>query len=45
VPSSPPWTSSWYYRTTFFAFYNDSLNLPNGLQFVDDLDTVQGNLW
>lgn len=29
-----------YLRTTRLAFYNNSLSLPNGLQYVDDLDTA-----
>jgi subtilisin-like proprotein convertase family protein len=32
------------YRTNSLAFYNNSLVLPNGLQYVDDLDTVTGNI-
>ena len=46
VPSSPPWNAgSVRYRMNFFAFYNNSLNLPAGLSFVDDLDRLTGNLW
>ncbi len=45
VPSSPPWNASPYYRMNFFAFYNDSLNLPPGLSYKDDLESVTGNLW
>ena len=45
VPSGIPWSSGGQYRMTQLLFYNDSLNLPPGLSFVDDLDTVQGNLW
>jgi len=30
------------YRTLFLGWYNNSLALPNGLQFVDDLDTATG---
>ena len=45
VPSSPPWLSTPLYRMNFLAFYNDSLNLPAGLSFQDDLDGVSGNLW
>ena len=26
-------------RSTFMAFYNNCLNLPDGLEFIDDLDT------
>ncbi|HVV85099.1 MAG TPA: LamG-like jellyroll fold domain-containing protein, partial [Kofleriaceae bacterium] len=44
-PSSPPWNTNGYYRFSFLAFYNDSLALPPGLSFVDDLDSLQGNLW
>jgi len=29
-------------RTCFLAFYNNCLQLPTGLQFVDDLDTATG---
>ena len=36
VGSSPP---SGEYRGTFLAFYNNSLKLPDGLEFVDDLDS------
>jgi hypothetical protein len=46
VPSSPPWSTRRYlFRVTMLAFYNDSLHLPEGLSFVDDLETVSGNLW
>jgi hypothetical protein len=45
VPSSPPWVSTVRFRMNFLAFYNDSLNLPAGLSYVDDLDRVTGNLW
>ena len=31
-----------YTRSTILAFVNNSLNLPAGLQFVDDLDTATG---
>lgn len=34
--SSPP---SGEYHATFLAFYNNSLKLPDGLEFVDDLDS------
>jgi subtilisin-like proprotein convertase family protein len=40
VPSSSEWHNS---RMNVFGFYNSSLNLPNGLQFVDDLDTATGD--
>ncbi len=30
--------TSGYFRTCFLAFYNNMLNLPSGLHFVDDLD-------
>jgi hypothetical protein len=36
VASSSPSSD---YRGTFLAFYNNSLKLPNGLEYVDDLDT------
>ena len=45
VPSSPPWTAGVRYRMNLLAFYNDSLMLPAGLSYVDDLDRVTGNLW
>ena len=32
-------SDSGYMRSNFMAFYNDSLVLPAGLEFVDDLDT------
>lgn len=31
-----------YIRNTRLAFYSNSLNLPAGLEFVDDLDTATG---
>ena len=34
-------TSSWT-RSTILAFVSNSLALPAGLQFVDDLDTATG---
>ena len=33
-------TSGLYVRTTRLAFINNSLQLPNGLRYVDDLDTA-----
>jgi hypothetical protein len=49
VPSSPPWNGGvhgdQYHRTTFLAFFNNSLDLPPGLAMVDDLDTANGDLW
>jgi hypothetical protein len=33
------------YRANFLAFYNNSMNPPAGLSFVDDLDTLTGNIW
>lgn len=45
VPSSPPWFTGVQYRMNFFAFHNDSLNLPPGLFYVDDLDGLTGTLW
>jgi len=45
VPSSPPWFASAFFRMNFLAFYNNSLNLPAGLSFVDDLDQLTGSLW
>jgi hypothetical protein len=45
-PSSPPWAPRRYrHRVSMLAFYNNSLDLPAGLSFVDDLDRVNGNLW
>jgi hypothetical protein len=29
-------------RSLFLGFYNDSLKLPAGLEFVDDFDTATG---
>jgi hypothetical protein len=42
VPSSPSHT--WYGVTRFniMVFYNNSLALPAGLEYVDDLDTATG---
>lgn len=40
--SGAPYTSGGYYRSNRLAFYNNSLNLPTGLTFVDDLDTAAG---
>lgn len=37
--------SNIYVRLNSLAFYNDSLALPSGLKYIDDLDTVTGNLW
>ncbi len=37
-PQAAPYT-----RTTILAFVNNSLALPAGLQFVDDLDTATGD--
>jgi hypothetical protein len=46
VPSSPYWSvGGGYYRMTMLAFYNGSLGLPAGLSLVDDLETLNGNLW
>jgi hypothetical protein len=28
-----------------FGFIDNTLNLPAGLEFVDDLDTIEGNAW
>jgi hypothetical protein len=39
--SDPPSTT----RTNYLAFTNNSLALPAGLTFVDDLDVVNGNIW
>ena len=39
--SSPPNQS----RTNFLAFINNSLSLPSGLSFVDDLDALSGSIW
>lgn len=41
VPSGVAyWTGSSYARRTQLGFYNDSLVLPAGLEFVDDFETV-----
>jgi hypothetical protein len=40
--SSPP---SGQLRTNLLAFTGNCFNLPNGLSFVDDLDTTDGNIW
>lgn len=49
VPSSPPWNAGangdQYHRMTMLAFYANSLELPSGLAFVDDLDSLSGNAW
>ena len=37
--------SNVYVRYVNLTFYNNSLTLPEGLEYVDDLDTVTGNLW
>jgi hypothetical protein len=37
IASSSP--VQWYSRTLNLAFYNNSLKLPTGLEYVDDLDT------
>lgn len=44
VPSGAPFGvgSNIYERGTVFAFYNDSLQLPAGLEYVDDFDTATG---
>ncbi|MFZ4580581.1 MAG: hypothetical protein ACOYOB_19525, partial [Myxococcota bacterium] len=43
VGASPDWwNSSGYTRALQLGFYNDSLVLPSGLEFVDDLDTAKG---
>jgi hypothetical protein len=39
VPSGTPNSPV---RATFLAFYNNSLQLPAGLEYVDDLDTATG---
>ncbi|MBL0137195.1 MAG: hypothetical protein IPP86_01535 [Bacteroidetes bacterium] len=39
---APTTIGSFYLRSTLLAFYNNSLVLPAGLQFVDDLDTATG---
>ena len=35
-------TGGLYCRASALAFHNDSLVLPAGLEFVDDLDTASG---
>lgn len=44
IPSGPPVTGpgGFFVRSNLFAFYNDSLQLPAGLEYVDDLDTATG---
>lgn len=45
VPSGQPYTNvggGVYPRATQLAFYNNSLVLPAGLEYVDDLDTATG---
>lgn len=45
VPGGPPYNvnGSFYIRTTALAFISNSLALPSGLQFVDDLATASGD--
>jgi hypothetical protein len=38
--SAPPAGSA---RSVFLAFVNNSLDLPAGLEFVDDLETASGD--
>jgi hypothetical protein len=46
VPSSPPWSISGHqHRMNFLAFFNNSLKLPAGLTFEDDLDGAISPLW
>jgi hypothetical protein len=40
--SGPPVAYYEYLRATILGFYNNSLNLPAGLEFVDDLETATG---
>jgi hypothetical protein len=40
--SLPAGVSGFFVQTTLLGFYNNSLALPAGLQFVDDLDTATG---
>eukprot|EP00056_Hartaetosiga_gracilis_P003655 m.65749 g.65749 ORF g.65749 m.65749 type:complete len:417 (-) comp11538_c2_seq1:260-1510(-) len=40
--SGPPSSSS---RSLLMVFHNNCLDLPNGLEFVDDLDYVAGDDW
>jgi len=40
--SGPPSSSS---RSLLLVFHNNSLRLPNGLEFVDDIDYVTGDDW
>jgi len=37
--------SGMYVRNVNLTFYNDSLTLPAGLEYVDDLDSAVGMLW
>jgi hypothetical protein len=36
------WCCNSHTRKVVLAFYNNSLKLPSGLEFVDDLDTATG---
>jgi subtilisin-like proprotein convertase family protein len=40
--SAYSWSSSYQVRKVVLAFYNNSLKLPAGLEFIDDLDTAAG---
>jgi hypothetical protein len=42
VSPSGPSSGSQYPRTTYLAFVGNSLALPAGLEFVDDLDSASG---
>jgi len=41
-PASIQPASGVYPRSILLGFYNNRLNLPGGLEFVDDLDTATG---
>lgn len=43
----PPYTAATgvFLRATNLIFYNNCLQLPAGLEFVDDLDTLSGSAW
>jgi hypothetical protein len=40
--SGPYLSQALFLRSTILGFYNNSLNLPAGLEFVDDLETATG---
>jgi len=42
IPAMYSNVSNFWFRTTVSGFVDDSLALPSGLEFVDDLDTATG---